>query len=138
MSPFDWGLLQGLKNWDGVPGAGTTYSTHIYSPWTYTHQGILGNPLDTEGWPGERQDYRDSQILYYDIEWVRQQVRIITEFMQRTQSKVIITEFGALRWAKDSDKYLNDLITVFEENKVEWIFHSMAGIQHLPLTGKSP
>jgi len=90
MSPFDWGLLQGLKNWDGVPGTGITYST-------------------------------------YDINRVRQQVHIITEFMQWTQLKVIITEFGALRWAKDSDKYLNHLIAVFEERKVEWIFHSMAG-----------
>lgn len=127
MAPHDWGLLQGLAAWDGLSGANVTYSTHMYSPWTYTHQGILGNPADAEGWPGMHKDYPTSTLKYHDIAWVRSQVDIIKAFEARSGSKVIVTEFGVVRWAVDADKYIGDLVQAFEEQDVQWIFHSLNG-----------
>jgi len=128
MAPADWGNISGLDGWDGLNSKEIIYSTHIYDPWMYTHQKIYGNPSDSAGWPGWHRFYSISEpLVYIDINTVRDYFQKITDFRTRTGSEVIVTEFGVLRWAIDNDKYLNDVIKVFEENKIPWIFHSLSG-----------
>lgn len=128
MAPYSWGGINGLENWDGLKSDKIIYSTHIYAPWLYTHQEINGNPTDTSGWPGWHKFYDvNEQPVYLDISSVREHMKKIELFKTRTGSNVIITEFGVIRWAIDNDKYISDLLTVFEENKIPWIFHSMSG-----------
>lgn len=128
MAPAQWGDIEGLKDWDGLNSEHIVYSTHIYAPWLYTHQKLYNNPVDTSGWPGWHRSYSlDEPLMYLDINSARDYLKTISEFKQRTGAEVIITEFGVLRWAKDNDRYLDDLITVLEENQIQWTFHSMAG-----------
>lgn len=128
MAPYDWGDMKGFVNWPGLQSEDVTYSTHIYDPYMYTHQLLYDLPEDTAGWPGWHKSYTpDEEPVYMDIALVREFLKTITDFEEQSGKKVIITEFGVLRWAKDNDKYISDLITVFEENELQWIFHSMAG-----------
>jgi hypothetical protein len=128
MAPAQWGAIEGFKKWNGLNSENIVYSTHIYAPWLYTHQNIYNNPVDTSGWPGWHRSYSlDEPLTYMDIQSAREYLKTIADFKQRTGNEVLITEFGVLRWAKDNEKYLKDLLTVLEENQLQWTFHSMAG-----------
>jgi hypothetical protein len=128
MAPAQWGGIEGFKEWDGLNSENIVYSTHIYAPWLYTHQQIYNNPVDTSGWPGWHRSYTfDEPLVYMDINSAREYLKTIADFKQRTGAEVLITEFGVLRWAIDNENYIEDLLTVLEENQLQWTFHSMAG-----------
>ena len=127
MPPYDWGSIWGFAGWSGVSGSNIQYSTHIYSPWTYTHQGIYGNPLLQTGWPGSYANYPGDPAVWCDKTAASNFVATAVDFQNRTGKTVMITEFGVLRWAKDNDKYIGDLVSTFEDAGISWIFHSVAG-----------
>jgi len=129
MPPHDWGLLWGFQGWNGASDSNVLYSTHIYAPQTYTHQGVLsGYPLLETGWPGTYKNYpSDAVAAYTDIEAGRELMDVIADFRTRTGKEVMVTEFGVARWAKQSGLWVRDMVSLMEEYNIGWLYHSIAG-----------
>ena len=129
MAPADWGGVKGFEGWNGVSDSKVAYSSHFYDPMTYTHQGVHGMPrLAGAGWPGSFKLFADSTAaVYCDRSAYAAFNAELAAMHDRTGKRVFVSEFGVLRWAVDNDKYLSDVISVFEEKGYDWILHSIAG-----------
>lgn len=127
MSPSDWGLIPGIAGWTGVSDPKVAYSVHVYAPQSYTHQGLYNYPVLKEGWPAFHKNYSDSPLVWCDRAAVAEYLSALTDLKNRTGRRVFVSEFGVVRWAKDNDRYLQDMISVFEEEGYDWLFHSISG-----------
>jgi hypothetical protein len=128
MAPADWGLPRGLSGWNGVNDPNVAYSTHVYAPQTYTHQGVNGMPkLPGRPWPGMFKNYPDSPETWCDRAALATYVSELAALHERTGKRVFITEFGVLRWAEGNERHLADAVSVFEEQGYSWLLHSVAG-----------
>lgn len=128
MVPGAWGDIENFSAWDGVEDENTIYAVNLYDPYTYTHQGLYDIPLTDEGWPGNHQSgAKPEETSYADIEAARDFLAVIVDFKERTGKEVVVTEIGVVRWAKDKDRYISDVLSLLEEMEVGWLFHSIAG-----------
>ena len=95
------------------------YSVHIYSPHTYTHQGITAAG-------------RESRVVYPGsidgVEWnrdkLRQTVQVVRDFQLKYNVPIFIGEFSAIAWAPGAERYLEDCISIFEEYGWDWTYHA--------------
>ena len=93
------------------------YSFHMYAPFEFTHQGVQGLTA-AYAYPGKvGADMWDRAAL-------RQAMSPAAEFARKWRVQMYVGEFGAARWAKGADAYLADLISIFEEYRWDWTFHS--------------
>lgn len=46
------------------------------------------------------------------------------DFAQRYRVHIYVGEFGAVRWAPGNERYLADLVSLFEEYGWDWSFHA--------------
>lgn len=99
------------------------YQVHMYWPGQFTHQGV-NNPwgvkgaADTVTYPGQL----DGQA--FDLEALRRQLAPVREFQLAYNVHIYVGEFGAVRWAPGADRYLDDLISLFEEYEWDWTYHA--------------
>lgn len=91
------------------------YSIHFYAPGQLTHQldpkvkPILGYPDETRGW---------------NREYLRKNLEKAREFQQKTGARIYVGEFSCIRWAPGADRYVKDLIDLFEEYGWDWSYHA--------------
>ena len=45
-------------------------------------------------------------------------------FQEKYGAKIYVGEFSAVCWAPDAEKYLEDVISVFEEYGWDWTYHA--------------
>lgn len=127
MAPADWGQVEGLADWAGVDDARVAYSTHLYTPHTYTHQGINGLPRLAEAWPGQFPEFAGSPAGTWDQAAYAAHAAPIAGMLARSGKRVFVSEFGVVRWAQGSDRYLADVVASLETLGSDWVFHSVAG-----------
>lgn len=91
------------------------YSIHMYQPHSFTHQGLEGNPLG----------------VYYPnatdtLNSIRVPLQYVLDFQKKYNVPIYVGEFSAIRWAPGDSRenYLRDLLTIFNENKWSWTYHS--------------
>ena len=108
------------------------YSFHMYAPPSYTSQGIGSFVGYTPIYPGTNSIWgpadTNSIYTYWDKEALRN--AMITEInfsLAHPDKRILVGEFGVLRWAPGADKWLNDCIELFEEYKWDWCNHSPSG-----------
>ena len=109
----------GLKTLRPVNLPNIIYSVHIYSPHTYTHQGITAAG-------------RESRVVYPGsidgVEWnrdkLRQTVQVVRDFQLKYNVPIFIGEFSAIAWAPGAERYLEDCISIFEEYGWDWTYHA--------------
>ena len=104
------------------------YSFHFYSPHSYCNQGILGYPGYTATYPGSNSMWGTAPYTYWDKETLRNEMIDVIKFAQTYPDlRILVGEFGVLRWAPGADKWLNDCIELFEEMGWDWCNHSPSG-----------
>ncbi|HSI87021.1 MAG: glycoside hydrolase family 5 protein [Candidatus Methylacidiphilales bacterium] len=95
------------------------YQAHMYWPHTYTHQGVKTNKdITVVPYPGT---YADRPL---DKEALRRYLQPVRDFQLAYQVPIYIGEFSAIRWAPGADRYLDDLISIFEEYGWDWSYHA--------------
>jgi aryl-phospho-beta-D-glucosidase BglC (GH1 family) len=100
-----------------LPEDNIVYSVHVYVPPAYTHQGVNGKPKGYT-YPGMiNQEYWNKDRL-------RASLRPVVEFQHRYNVPIYVGEFSAVRWAPGNDKYLSDVIELFEEYQWDWSYHA--------------
>lgn len=114
MSPSGYVSLQ------PVVDAKVVYNVHMYLPTRFTHQGLADIPLGPV-YPGSIRN------THWDKEKLRSELAVVREFQMKYSALVWVGEFGALRWAKGSERYLEDLVDIFEGYGWGWAYFSASG-----------
>ena len=115
--PYTFGYLSPL------PLPNIIYQAHMYEPGAYTHQGV-GNTWGVRGsekyvnWPGTIKG------IHWNRETLRERLRPVRDFQQKYGARIYIGEFSAARWAPGAARYLEDVISIFEEYGWDWSYHS--------------
>lgn len=104
------------------------YSFHFYSPHSYCNQGILNYPGYSATYPGSNSMWGTPPYTYWDKEALRNEMADAINFTKTYPDKrVLVGEFGVIRWAPGADKWLGDSIELFEEYGWDWCNHSPSG-----------
>ncbi|MBK1712486.1 cellulase family glycosylhydrolase [Rubrivivax gelatinosus] len=107
---------------EALPVERVIYSVHFYEPFEFSHQDS-GDPrfVGAVDYPGEvpGQGRYDAARLRADLEPVR-------AFQRRSGAPIYVGEFGAVRWAPPGarERYLADLIALFQEYRWSWTYHA--------------
>lgn len=121
-----WGSAKALSRLTPVNDSKTVYSFHFYAPHNYTHQGIRNLPRGLV-YPGILQRYRNSESIYWDKAMLEKELQNAIRFQKQFNVRIVIGEFGVLRWAKGASDWLSDVISIFEQQGWDWCFHSYGG-----------
>ncbi|PWV58445.1 aryl-phospho-beta-D-glucosidase BglC (GH1 family) [Plasticicumulans acidivorans] len=91
---------------------------HMYAPILFTHQGVRGRAVGVlyPGWINGH---------FYDKKILKEYLAEVEVFSRKNNVNVLVTEFSASRYGESAaDKYVFDLIDIFNEYKWGWIYHS--------------
>ena len=92
------------------------YQVHMYEPFDFTHQRVLGTRPWTAGWPNREKGW--------DRSYLKKVLAPVRAFQKKYGAKIYVGEFSAACWAPDAGKYLKDAISVFEEYGWDWTYHA--------------
>ena len=48
----------------------------------------------------------------------------VIDFQNKYNVPIYVGEFGVARWAPNAEKWLEDVISIFEENGWDWTYHA--------------
>jgi endoglucanase len=102
-----------------LPISNVVYTFHMYDPYEVTHQGLMKFPVG--------QKYPEGR---FNKEWLMKHLlQPVIEFQKRSGQPVFVGEFSCIRWAPDDsvDRYIDDMVTIFESQGWSWTYHSFRG-----------
>ncbi len=118
VTPGVGGMPEGYKGFVPLEDNHIIYGTHMYNPHAFTWQGIGSRSLGYT-YPGRiRLKFWDSAALVDTLSSLR-------EFQKKYNVPVWIGEFSAVRWAPGSDKYLLDLVKIFNGYGWGWAYFNI-------------
>lgn len=101
------------------------YEVHMYTPHSFTHQGIYkdwgaanGDPVVT--YPGTENGTPTGKPLNKDS--LKASLKPVRDFQLANRVPIFVGEFSAARWAPGADQYLADVISIFEEYGWDWSY----------------
>ena len=105
---------------------GLIYQVHMYWPGKYTHQGVHTDQGVADGHNGVKTFVYPGTIdnAPFDKEALRRYLKPVRDFQLSTGAPIFVGEFSAIRWAPGADRYLEDLISIFEEYGWDWTYHA--------------
>jgi hypothetical protein len=107
--------------------ARVVYSPHVYEPHDYTHQGLKNRPFGLT-YPGYGTKERGPGGTWRDVTWSRAELERVlapaADFARDHRAVIFIGEFSANRLAPGGDRYVRDLLSLFEQYGFSWAYHS--------------
>lgn len=128
LMPWPWGLARGFDQMRFSPDPHLLYSFHFYSPHSYTHQGVgsASVPRGAYVYPGIMPEFPSDLPIKWDRAALRKAIAPAIAFRDRYGVRIIVGEFGVVRWAPGKEAYLADLVSILEDEEFDWAFHSYA------------
>jgi hypothetical protein len=128
VEPGPWGFADGLKNLVPLDDSRVIYSFHHYAPHGYTHQYLHAQKIDTipqdRVYPGKLRMFYDNdaihKITYWDKSALLESMKEAVNFQKRHKARILVGEFGAIRWAPGVEQWLKDSIDIFEQQGWDW------------------
>jgi endoglucanase len=114
---FKWDSPEGFRYMTPVDMPKILYQAHMYMPGSYTHQGLHDSPAGIV-YPGEINGRRENR------ETLRAYLQPVRDFQLAYNVHIYIGEFSAIRWAPGAERYLDDVISIFEEYDWDWSYHA--------------
>ncbi len=111
-----WGGPDGFAALKPLPVENVIYQVHMYEPFEYTHQRVLGARLETVGWPNAEKGW--------DRAFLERKLKPVRDFQLKYGVRIYAGEFSAVCWAPGAGKYLSDCISLFEEYGWDWTYHA--------------
>jgi endoglucanase len=134
VEPGPWGLPGGFKSMPLIDDSRVVYSFHHYLPHAYTHQGVshINKPTrtDTRGlyvYPGESPTFEnETDNSHWDLDALERTMQPVIDFQARHPDvRIYVGEFGVIRWAEGSNRWIADSIAIFEKHGWDWTFHAV-------------
>ena len=100
------------------------YSFHMYEPYNFT-SGANFRKKKGYLYPGSVKF--DHKVIYADKKWLQNYLEPFFTWAKKEKinsNRLIAGEFGCMRRNKGCKEYLQDLINIFNENKIHWAFYS--------------
>jgi hypothetical protein len=96
------------------------HEVHMYLPFLLTHQGIYPQYPTGAKYPGEINGVEVNK------EWLKKQLRPVRTFQLKYRRKIFVGEFSCSVYADEGSRvrYLQDLISIFEEWRWHWCYHA--------------
>jgi hypothetical protein len=122
--PTPGGVPDAFTGLKPLPFGNIVYSTHMYEPYQFTHQGLLFST--SMSYPTT-----NSTIGAVDKATVSSALQPIRDFVTAYGLPVYVGEFSAVRWAPSdsSNAYVADLISLFEAEGYSWTYHAWRNYQ---------
>ena len=121
--PWPWGFATRYVAMPVIDDPAILYTFHNYTPHNYTHQG-LGTAPRGPAYPGRLREFDTEQIRRWDKDALQASMQAAFEFARRHNVRMMCSEFGVARWAPGLDRYVEDMVSLFEDNGIDWLFHS--------------
>lgn len=110
--------LEGINFLDAPQDQKIIYSPHMYEPIAFSHQGVKDRKNDVT-YPGF------IGVRYWDKESLRMALAPVLKWQRTYNVPIYIGEFSAARNSGPSgERYLSDLISIFEEYGWSWTYHA--------------
>jgi hypothetical protein len=113
----NWASPYGFAAFQPIPLDRVVYSCHMYLPFEYTYQGEMGQNK-AYAYPGMVGSSMCDRAALVKI------LAPAYEFSKQWKVQMYVGEFSAIRWAEGADRYIADLISIFEEYRWDWTFHA--------------
>lgn len=130
-----WAFPDNYKTFEPFSDKKIIYDLHMYQPLLYAFQGIKGNE-DGVRYPGVVQvrktfpSYDRFPNVYWNENTLDEILRPAMEFQEKYDVPVFVGEFGAVLWAQNSNKYLSDLLNIFQRNNWGWAYFNIGSRWH--------
>lgn len=94
------------------------YQCHVYQPMEYTHQHVMSQwkLLGTYSYP--------DKTLRLDRRMLARHLAYVRDFELKYGAKIFVGEFSAVMWAKGSERYIADLVTLMNHCGWSWTYHA--------------
>jgi hypothetical protein len=89
------------------------YSAHTYEPHYFTHQG-LGGSSRGRIYPSADPNLSKTGLAHF--------LQPLVDFQKKNGVFVYIGEFSAVRWAPGGDRFVGDLIDLFDSDGFSWMY----------------
>ncbi len=109
---YDYSYMQPL------PLKNIIYQIHYYNPGAYTHQGVFNGTAIGSVYPGTVGG------KYFDRARMAEDMAFVKKFEEKYGARIFCGEFSVICWAPGGERYLEDIISVLEENNWDWTFHA--------------
>lgn len=101
----------------------TAYFVDQYEPHPYTHQEV-GTGFS---YPGHFDTDYNGTAEDFDLAWLQRHMGTVADFEANNGAQATVEEYGLARWAPGAAGYLNDLMSLFEEqdlNYAIWVWET--------------
>lgn len=116
VSADDYSSLAWLPYVKLVEDERTAYYVDQYEPHVYTHQDA-GSGLS---YPGHFDTNYDGTLEDFDLAWLQRQMSRVSDFEASSGAQATVEEYGLVRWAAGAEDYLNDGMSLFEEQGLNY------------------
>ncbi len=127
VQPEEWFGIRAFETLRPIRAKNIVYAVHFYSPFPYTHQRIGSGRTQQVSYPG----ICDGR--YWDKSMLRKTLQPARDFQRAHNVHMLVSEFSAIASAPNREKYLSDLLELFDEYGWDWTFHA-----YLEFYGWSP
>ena len=127
-----WGQAGNFNTMPVLDDPYVIYSFHMYSPPSYTGQGVGSYVNYTPTYPGTNSIWgpadTNSIYTYWDKRALSNAMSAEINFsLAHPDKRILVGEFGVLRWSPGADRWLSDCIELFEQYGWDWCNHSPSG-----------
>lgn len=128
VEPGPWAFPEGFADLPVLDDPRVVYSLHHYYPHGYTHQHLRSRevaavPRDRV-YPGALRmfyDHEKHRPEHWDRTTMRRYLEPVVAFQRRTGARILVGEFGTIRWAPGAARWLEDSVSLFEELGWDWL-----------------
>lgn len=127
------GMPLGFKSLQPLPDSRIIYGCHIYSPGSFTHQGInysgdlyQAEALESKKIIGVHYPTTSKDGKTVDKKFIEEYLNKVADFQKKWNVPIYIGEFSVARWApkEDAIHWLTDVMDICEEHNWSWCYHA--------------
>lgn len=121
----EWASPEAFAYLKPLPFRNVIYQAHMYRHGSYTHQGVGDFATYLAEYPASRLSYPGTlNGTKFDKDFLRKAFSAVRRFQQQYHARILIGEFGVIRWAGNGGQWLDDTIDIMEEYGWDWCYHA--------------
>ena len=113
LTPGPWGMPINYAKFlpYNIADSKLMYNFHMYLPFNYTHQGLNDRPKGIV--------YPNAQ---FNADTILKRFKTVSEWSKKYGYPIFLGEFNAVRWAKNSGGYVQDVINAAKLYNFNWVY----------------